>query len=86
MKFEIKIIISRVGGIEILIFYAKGNKDKEDLSSLLEEIFIIGEFCLYHVGPDILLCWEANTIEKFFIYEETKHNNKSNDQNTLEQK
>lgn len=67
-------------------FYAKDDKDKEDLSSLLEEIVVIGEFCLYYVGPDILLCWEANTIEKIFSFEETKYNNKSDDQNTLEQK
>jgi len=63
-----------------------GNMRIKRLSSFLEEIFVIGRCSLYYVGTDILLCWEVSTIEKLLIYEETKHSNQLNDQNTLEQK
>jgi hypothetical protein len=47
VKYAMKIIISRVGDIEILIFYVKECEEKEGLSGFLEEIFLIGRFCLY---------------------------------------
>jgi hypothetical protein len=67
-------------------FYAKEYEDKESLSCFLEEIFVIGRFCLYYVGTDILVCWKENIIKTLSFNEETKHNNQLYDQTTLEEK
>jgi hypothetical protein len=67
-------------------FYAKEYEDKETLSCFLEEIFVIGKFCLYYVGTDILVCWEVNTIKKSFLNEATKHNNQLYDQKYFRRK
>jgi hypothetical protein len=51
-----KIIISRVGDMETFISYVKEREDKDGLRGFLEEMFLIGRFCLYWVGTDILVC------------------------------